>query len=126
MHSTPALTFNPAAAQAWLRQPSGTDGCTQAESLGIDEDLFGRGLEGFLATIDDLLAAGSCVNQLVELASIAPVPQRRTESGWDRTGQSASTQIRPTCRHHDFAGAPGLGPPVAATASAPPRPPARG
>ena len=57
MHSTPALTFEPAAAQAWLRRPSRTDGCTQAENLGIDEDLFGRGLEGFLATIDDLLTA---------------------------------------------------------------------
>ncbi len=58
MHCTPALTFDPAAAQAWLRQPGGTDGFTRAESLGVDEDLFGPGLEGFLATIDDLLTAG--------------------------------------------------------------------
>jgi hypothetical protein len=58
VHSTPALTFDPVAAQAWLRQPSGTDGFTRAESLGVDEDLFGRGLERFLATIDDLLTAG--------------------------------------------------------------------
>ena len=57
MHRTPPLTFDPAAAEAWLRQPSGTDGLTRADSLGADEDLFGRGLEGFLATIDDVLTA---------------------------------------------------------------------
>ena len=57
MHRTPPLTFDPAAAEAWLRQPSGPDGLTRADSLGVDEDLFGRGLEGFLATIDDVLTA---------------------------------------------------------------------
>lgn len=58
MHCTQALTFDPAAAQAWLRQHSGTDGLTRAESLGVDEEMFGRGLEGFLTTVDDVLAAG--------------------------------------------------------------------
>jgi hypothetical protein len=58
VHSTQALTFDPAAAEAWLRQPSSTDGVTRAESLGVDEDLFGRGLAGFLVTVDDVLTAG--------------------------------------------------------------------
>ena len=56
MH-TPALTFDPIAAEAWLREPSGTAFLTRAESLGVDEDTFGRGREGFLSTIDDVLSA---------------------------------------------------------------------
>lgn len=56
MH-TPALTFDPIAAEAWLREPGGTAGLTRAESLGVDEDMFGRGREGFLSTIDDVLSA---------------------------------------------------------------------
>ncbi len=60
MSHTPALTFDPAAANAWLCQPSDTeDGTTRAESLGVDENLTGRGMSGdFLTTIDAVLDAG--------------------------------------------------------------------
>jgi len=54
---TRALTFDPAAAQAWLRHPSDTDGFTRAESLGVDDELFGHGPDGLLATVDDVLTA---------------------------------------------------------------------
>lgn len=58
MHRTTALTFDPAAAQAWLRQPSDQFAdMTRAESLGVDDELTGPGIEGFLATVDDILAA---------------------------------------------------------------------
>jgi hypothetical protein len=56
MH-TPALTFDPTIAEAWLREPSDTAGLTRADSLGIDDDTFGRDQEGFLSTIDDVLTA---------------------------------------------------------------------
>jgi len=37
---------DPAAAQAWLRQPSDTHAeLTRAETLGVDEELIGRGGE---------------------------------------------------------------------------------
>jgi hypothetical protein len=55
---TQALTFDPAAADTWLRQSSGTDGLTRAERLGVHEELFGQGVEGFLSTVDDVLNAG--------------------------------------------------------------------
>jgi len=57
VHRTRALTFDPTAAQAWLQRPSDTDGFTRAESLGVDNELTGPGGEGFLATVDDVLAA---------------------------------------------------------------------
>jgi len=58
VHRTPPLIFDPAAAQAWLRQPSDTHhGLTRADSLGVDDELTGRGGEGFLATVDDVLTA---------------------------------------------------------------------
>ena len=57
MLSTQPVTFDPAATQAWLRQPGGTHAITRAERLGVDEDVFGRGLGDFLATIADILAA---------------------------------------------------------------------
>jgi hypothetical protein len=58
VHRTTALTFDPAAAQAWLRQPSDQFAdMTRAESLGVDDELTGPGMEGFLATVDDVLAA---------------------------------------------------------------------
>jgi hypothetical protein len=58
VHPTRALTFDPAAAQAWLRQPSDQFAAmTRAESLGVDDELTGPGMEGFLATVDDVLAA---------------------------------------------------------------------
>ncbi|MDG4795419.1 hypothetical protein [Micromonospora sp. WMMD1082] len=56
MPHTPALTFAPAAARAWLHQPAG-DGLTRAQALGVDDEMFRRGREGFLATVSDVLAA---------------------------------------------------------------------
>jgi hypothetical protein len=50
------LAFDPAAARAWLDQPGG-DGLTRAQALGVEEGLFGRGQEHFLATVADVLAA---------------------------------------------------------------------
>ena len=59
MHRTRALTFEAATAQAWLRQPSDRfPDLTRAESLGVDDELTGPGIEGFLATVDDVLAEG--------------------------------------------------------------------
>jgi hypothetical protein len=58
VHRTRALTFHPAAAQAWLLSPSDQfEGLTRADSLGVDDDLTGPGVEGFLAAVDDILAA---------------------------------------------------------------------
>jgi hypothetical protein len=59
MHrTTAAFTFDPVAAQVWLRQPSDRFAdMTRAESLGVDDELTGPGMEGFLATVDDVLAA---------------------------------------------------------------------
>ncbi|GAA0911565.1 hypothetical protein [Virgisporangium aurantiacum] len=58
MHRTTALTFDPAATQVWLRQPSDQFAAmTRADSLGVDDELTGPGVEGFLATVDDVLAA---------------------------------------------------------------------
>jgi hypothetical protein len=58
VHRTPPLTFDPVAAEAWLRQPSDTHGgLTRAESLGVDGEPTGRGGEGFLDTVDDVLTA---------------------------------------------------------------------
>src|SRR5205814_4894653 len=58
VHRTTALTFDPAAAQVWLQQPSDQFAdMTRAESLGVDDELTGPGMEGFLATVDDVLAA---------------------------------------------------------------------
>lgn len=53
------LTFNPAATEAWLRQPCPAIAeATRAECLGVDEEAFGPGLDGFLPALDDVLAAG--------------------------------------------------------------------
>jgi len=53
-----AVTFDTAAAVRWLRQPCpDLPEATHAECLGIDDELFGPGLEGFLAAVDDVLAA---------------------------------------------------------------------
>ena len=58
MHYTPPLTFHPAAAQAWLLQPRDEfDDLSRAESLGVDDELTAPGGEGFLRTVDDVLAA---------------------------------------------------------------------
>jgi len=57
VHHAQALTFDRAAVDAWLRQSSGTDGLTRAASLGIDEELFGAGIDGFLSTVDAVLTA---------------------------------------------------------------------
>jgi hypothetical protein len=52
------LTFDPAAARAWLHGPSETHrGLTRSESLGVDQELTGAGVEGFLTTVADVLAA---------------------------------------------------------------------
>lgn len=53
-----AVIFDLGRGDAWLRSPTGKpSGWTNAEALGIDPDCFGRDMEGFLATVDDLLAA---------------------------------------------------------------------
>jgi hypothetical protein len=58
VHRTRALTFDPVAATAWLQTPSTDDpDMTRAESLGIHDEVTGLGLGGFLATVDDVLAA---------------------------------------------------------------------
>jgi hypothetical protein len=57
VYRTRALTFDPAATEAWLNQASDTDGFTRAESLGVDDELTGPGMEGFLATVEDVLTA---------------------------------------------------------------------
>ncbi len=58
MHRTPPLTYDPAATQAWLLQPSDEfDDLSRAESLGVDDELTAPGVEGFLRTVDDVLAA---------------------------------------------------------------------
>ncbi|ROO52738.1 hypothetical protein EDC02_7679 [Micromonospora sp. Llam0] len=57
MHNTPALTFDSAAARAWLHQPV-NDGLTRAEALGVQDELFVRVQEQFLSTVSDVLAAG--------------------------------------------------------------------
>ncbi len=52
--------FDPAAAHAWPRQPSDTHAeLTRAETLGVDEELTGRGGEGFLSAIRCVLAVGA-------------------------------------------------------------------
>ena len=52
------VTFDAAAATRWLRQPCpDLPEATRAECLGVDDELFGPGLEGFLPTIDNILAA---------------------------------------------------------------------
>lgn len=46
MHRTRALAFDPAAAQVWQRQPSDQFAeVTRADSLGVDDDLTGPGIE---------------------------------------------------------------------------------
>jgi hypothetical protein len=53
---TKALTFDPAAAQAWLLSASDQfASLTRADSLGVDDELFGPGMEGFLPTIAGVL-----------------------------------------------------------------------
>jgi len=52
------VTFDAAAAARWLCQPCpDLPEATRAECLGVDDELFGPGLEGFLATVSDVLAA---------------------------------------------------------------------
>jgi hypothetical protein len=52
------VTFDTAAAVRWLRQPCpDLPEATRAECLGVDDELFGPGLEGFLPTVDDVLTA---------------------------------------------------------------------
>jgi hypothetical protein len=54
----PALTCDPATVGAWLRSPSGEHpGCTNAETLGVDEECFGRRLCGFRRTVENVLLA---------------------------------------------------------------------
>ncbi len=52
------MSVDTAAVEAWLRAPSSQHpGSTNADALGIDEEYFGRGEDGFLSTVDDLLYA---------------------------------------------------------------------
>jgi hypothetical protein len=56
--SAPALIFDPLAATRWLHSSSnGHPGATNADALGVDEEVFGRGLAGFLSIVDGILAA---------------------------------------------------------------------
>ncbi len=56
--ATPAVIFNAAVVRAWLAAPSDhRSGGTNTEALGIDADGFGRGLGGFLSTVEDLFHA---------------------------------------------------------------------
>jgi hypothetical protein len=58
VHRTRAVTFDPVAAHAWLQEPSTeSPDLTRAESLGIDDEMTDPGVGGFLATVDDVLAA---------------------------------------------------------------------
>ena len=58
MYDTKAFRIDPDAVRAWLRQPSAEDpDFTHAEQLGVDEDLTGPGLGGFLRDVRDVLAA---------------------------------------------------------------------
>jgi hypothetical protein len=58
MHRPPPLTFDPAAVEAWLRQPSDEfEDATRAEILGVNDVLTTPGVYGFLNTIDAILAA---------------------------------------------------------------------
>jgi hypothetical protein len=51
-----ALTFDPGAAEEWLRSPSSDDpDLTNAERVGIDESTYGPRYEGFLRGLDDVL-----------------------------------------------------------------------
>jgi hypothetical protein len=53
-----AVTVNPAQVLGWLYTADPDHpGLTRAETLGVDRDVFGYGLDGFLQTVDDLLAA---------------------------------------------------------------------
>jgi hypothetical protein len=52
------MSVDAAAVEAWLRAPrSQHPGSTNADALGIDEEYFGRGEDGFLSTVEDLLYA---------------------------------------------------------------------
>ena len=52
-----ALTFDAEAANTWLRAPSSEyRDVTNAEAAGIDEALYGPGLEGFLRGLEDVLS----------------------------------------------------------------------
>ena len=56
--TAPALLFDPLAATRWLHAASTEHpGSTNADALGVDNELFGRGIEGFLTTVADVFAA---------------------------------------------------------------------
>jgi len=58
VHNTKAFTIDSDAVRAWLRRPSNEHPeFTNAECLGVDEELTGPGLGGFLRDIRDVLAA---------------------------------------------------------------------
>jgi hypothetical protein len=58
VYDTKAFTIDPDAVRAWLRQPSTEHPeFTNAEALGVDEELTGPGLGGFLRDVRDVLAA---------------------------------------------------------------------
>jgi len=51
-----AVTFDPGAAEEWLRSPSSDyPDLTNAERVGIDETAYGPRFEGFLRGLDDVL-----------------------------------------------------------------------
>ncbi|MEJ3741784.1 hypothetical protein WEI85_00580 [Actinomycetes bacterium KLBMP 9797] len=53
-----AVTFDPVTATRWLRSPNAEHPAgSNADALGVDEEVFGRGRDGFLSTVDDVLAA---------------------------------------------------------------------
>jgi len=58
VHNTKALTIDSDAVRVWLRRPSNEHPeFTNAECLGVDEELTGRGDEGFLPTVGEVLTA---------------------------------------------------------------------
>ncbi len=119
------ITFDPAAAAAWLREPCpDLPDATRAECLGVDADLFGPGLEGFLSTVDDVLSAEPA--GLYRRADISAVTLWRIPDG-DVLDQGAlitvdlTNDVRLASLHQDikdFADRPLRGIPAAVSALA--------
>jgi hypothetical protein len=77
---TPALSFDPLAATRWLRAAHREHpGTTNADVLGVDDEHFCCRADGFLNTIDDLLAANPA--GLVRRADVQEVQMWRLHDG---------------------------------------------
>lgn len=95
--SAPALLFDPIAATRWLRAASTEHpGTTNADALGVDDELFGRGLEGFLTTVADAFAANPTV--LVRRIDVLAVLLWPASIKTSRTSPTATPAAsRPRC-----------------------------